>query len=115
MGEMEKVHVYLDDWRPCPEGFVLAKNAEECLLLLRECRVGILSLDHDLGAGELTGTDLVIQMIQERLFADVIYLHTSSLEGKRRMHDMLQASKPEHVVVFPYPIPNEVLNEFRPQ
>ena len=43
------IHVYLDDLRPCPQGFALAKDAKECISLLQEFEVDILSLDHDLG------------------------------------------------------------------
>ena len=43
------IHVYLDDLRPCPQGFTLAKDVKECISLLQECEVDILSLDHDLG------------------------------------------------------------------
>lgn len=46
------IHLFLDDYRRCPQGFTLARNAEECLLMLKECEVGILSLDFDLGPGK---------------------------------------------------------------
>lgn len=48
------MHVFLDDYRACPKGFVLATNAEECLMLLREGDVDILSLDYELGRIRLT-------------------------------------------------------------
>jgi hypothetical protein len=53
------IHVFLDDYRPCPPGFVAAKSAEECILLLEAEEVDILSLDYDLGWGNPTGLDVV--------------------------------------------------------
>ena len=105
------IHVYLDDWRRCPEGFVLAKNAEECLLLLEQEDVDILSLDHDLGPGELTGTDLVKEMVQRGLYAKRIYLHTSSLLGRQRMYQLLYAHKPDEVMLYNGPMPVHVIQE----
>jgi len=41
--------VYLDDIRPCPEGWVLARSYEEAVELLKTGLVTEISLDHDLG------------------------------------------------------------------
>ena len=41
--------VYLDDLRPVPDGWVLAKTASEAIGLLTTRTVTDLSLDHDLG------------------------------------------------------------------
>lgn len=105
------INVYLDDWRRCPEGFVLAKNAEECLLLLEHEEVDILSLDHDLGIHEATGTDLVMEMVQRGLYAKRIFLHTSSLIGRQRMYELLYLNKPEDVQLYNGPMTDEVLKE----
>ncbi|UHA73098.1 cyclic-phosphate processing receiver domain-containing protein [Paenibacillus sp. 481] len=108
------IHVYLDDWRRCPAGFALAKNMEECLLLLEEEEVGILSLDHDLGPGEPTGTELVMEMVRRKAYpSQAIYLHTSSLIGKQRMYELLYTSKPEHVQLISGPMPDAVLERVR--
>lgn len=108
---MEPIHVYLDDWRQCPKGFVLAKNMEECLTLLESYEVDILSLDHDLGWHEPTGTELVAEIISRKCYAKRIYLHTSSTEGRMRMHQMLYAAKPDEVEVYPHPVPAQLLYE----
>lgn len=105
------IHVYLDDWRRCPEGFVLAKNAEECLLLLEHEDVDILSLDHDLGIHEPTGTDLVKEMVNRGLYAKRIFLHTSSFSGRQRMYEMLYANKPKDVELYNGPMTPDVLKE----
>ncbi|CAM2783760.1 cyclic-phosphate processing receiver domain-containing protein [Paenibacillus sediminis] len=105
------IHVFMDDMRRCPAGFTLARSGEECLELLRECEVGILSLDHDMGPGEMTGTDVVAVMITDKLYPREIYLHTSSLIGKRKMYEMLYEHKPEYVVLHDGPMPHSVLTQ----
>lgn len=106
-----KVNVYVDDQRRCPKGFVLARNADECLSLLESCEVHILSLDHDLGWDEPTGFDLVRRMVERGLYADQIYLHTSSVTGRLNMYQLLYSAKPEHVVVHNGPMPDALLLE----
>lgn len=58
------IHVYLDDYRPCPKGFVLARNAEECKLLIDSESIDILSLDYDLGWNEPTGYEVVRHLVE---------------------------------------------------
>ena len=58
------INLYIDDTRPKPEGFILAKTAEEAIKIIDSENIEILSLDHDLGTnrrGQLspTGYDLV--------------------------------------------------------
>lgn len=107
------IHIYLDDWRRRPDGFVLARNMDECLALLESDEVDILSLDHDLGPGEPTGTELVKEMVRRKLYAKRIYLHTSSALGRQRMHELLYSNKPEGVVLHNGPMPDQVLEEVR--
>jgi hypothetical protein len=109
----KKIHVYLDDMRPCPKGFVPAKNMEECLTLLKECEVGILSLDHDLGWNQPNGFELVQRMTEQQLYPEVIYIHTSSSIGRRNMFDWLYKHKPEHVKLHNRELPQEVLEEVK--
>ncbi|MBD0379374.1 cyclic-phosphate processing receiver domain-containing protein [Paenibacillus sedimenti] len=104
------IHIYLDDLRPCPQGFALAKNAEECIMMLDTCEVDILSLDHDLGWGtQQTGMDVVLWMIQKRIFPRSIYIHTSSPSACTNMYQMLYSVKPETVKLYPGRIPDDVL------
>lgn len=105
------IHLYLDDWRSCPKGFALARNGEECLLMLRECEVDILSLDFELGHGQMNGGDVVAAMIAEKLYPKQIYLHTSSPWGRRKMYEMLYEHMPSDVVVHNGPMPQEVLDK----
>nr|WP_202128575.1 cyclic-phosphate processing receiver domain-containing protein [Paenibacillus dendrobii] len=99
----------MDDCRRCPQGFALARNVQECLLMLQECEVDILSLDYDLGPGESTGKTVVQGMIAKQLYPKEIYLHTSSMWGKKEMYELLYQSVPEHVKLHNGPMPAEVL------
>ncbi|BFH62173.1 cyclic-phosphate processing receiver domain-containing protein [Paenibacillus azoreducens] len=103
------IHVYLDDHRRCPQGFALARNAEECLLMLEECEIDILSLDFDLGPGEPTGGDVVRGMIARQLFPREIYLHTSSIWGKKEMYELLYQAVPAHVKLHNGPMPQDLV------
>lgn len=91
------IHVYLDDFRKCPKGFVLAKNSEECKLLIDDEQIDILSLDFDLGWNQPTGMDVVRHLIATKKFPKRIFLHTSSLAGMQQMYAALRDSIPQHV------------------
>jgi hypothetical protein len=98
------IHVYLDDMRPCPRGFTSANNAEQCILLLQEFEIQVLSLDHDLGWNQKNGDEVVSWMIRHKKFAKEIYLHSSSLPARKRMYEMLIIAKPEDVQLYQTPV-----------
>lgn len=103
------MHVFLDDYRSCPKGFVLATNAEECLMLLREGDIDILSLDYELGPDSMNGGEVAAAIVREGLYPRQIYLHTSSMYGKRQMYEMLYSNKPDSVVIHNGPMTVEVM------
>ncbi|RTE05404.1 cyclic-phosphate processing receiver domain-containing protein [Paenibacillus whitsoniae] len=106
------IHVYLDDSRPCPSGFVLARDAVECIALLEECEVDILSLDHDLGwMTKQTGMDVAEWLVQTRKFPQTVYIHTSSPWACKEMFQLLNGAKPEGMTLFPHKMPDELLLE----
>ncbi|OGX68256.1 MAG: cell division protein FtsJ [Paenibacillus sp. RIFOXYA1_FULL_44_5] len=107
------IHVFMDDLRSCPEGFVFARSVEECLLLLTGSEVGVLSLDYDMGFGQATGLDLVHSMINHQAFPQEIYLHSSHQWGRSQMHQLLYHHKPTHVRLYAYPMPDDVKNKIR--
>lgn len=107
---MRKIHVYLDDMRPCPKGFTLANSMEECIVLLRECPVGILSLDFDLGWNQPNGYELATYMVQHGLYAQEIYFHSSDPAGRLNMYRILSQNKPEHVILHPGPMPQALID-----
>lgn len=107
------MHVYMDDFRPCPPGFVLARDIEECLLLLEEGDIEVLSLDYDLGWGQPTGLDLVQRMINSGLYAKEIYLHSSSPTGRLHMYQLLSQHVPDRVLLVHGALSPERLEEIR--
>ncbi|GJM81736.1 hypothetical protein HMSSN139_42320 [Paenibacillus sp. HMSSN-139] len=104
------IHVYMDDFRRCPQGFTLARTVEECLELLRLTEVDILSLDYDMGPDEPTGTEMRPPWFGKG-FPREIYLHTSSITGKKSMYEILYQGLPEQVQLHNGPIPFERLEE----
>ncbi|MHA7963334.1 cyclic-phosphate processing receiver domain-containing protein [Paenibacillus sp. CAU 1782] len=105
------IHVYLDDYRACPAGFVLAKDARECRLLLEAEAVDILSLDFDLGWGQPTGMEVVRHIIASRKFPRRIYIHTSSAAGRVSMYHELSHHLPSDTQLFGGPMPASLLQE----
>jgi hypothetical protein len=105
------IHVYLDDARRCPKGFVLARNAEECMLLLQEEEVDILSLDYDLGWNQPTGGEVARFIASSGKFPKRIFLHTSSQLGKIKMYELLRQTKPDGVMLYDGPMPESLIQE----
>ncbi|WP_123040649.1 cyclic-phosphate processing receiver domain-containing protein [Cohnella candidum] len=105
------IHVYLDDLRPCPPGFVLARSAEECLLLLAESEVGILSLDYELGYGQPNGAAVVKGIIVSGKYPKEVYVHSSSPMGRAHMVKLLRDAEPPGVAIHDGPMPESVLRE----
>jgi len=103
------IHVYMDDVRPCPKGFVLCRTVDETIALLKECEVGILSLDYEMGWDQPPGYAVVEFMVTHGIYPREIYLHTSSSMGRAKMFQQLYKNKPLHVAVHSYPMPDEVL------
>jgi hypothetical protein len=104
------INVFLDDMRPCPRGFVPARTAEECLLLLAECDVRLLSLDYELGYGQPNGMAVVRGMIASGDYPEEIYVHSSSMSGRAAMVRALREAAPAGVVVHDGPMPEDVLS-----
>ncbi|MFC4597942.1 cyclic-phosphate processing receiver domain-containing protein [Cohnella hongkongensis] len=105
------INVYLDDVRPCPRGFVAARTAQECLLLLSECDIDILSLDYELGFGQPNGLAVVHGMIAADKYPRRIYVHSSSMLGRANMVRDLRAAGPAGVEIHDGPMPQAVLRE----
>nr|WP_245339019.1 cyclic-phosphate processing receiver domain-containing protein [Paenibacillus shirakamiensis] len=101
----------MDDLRRCPDGFTLTRSGEECLDILRATSVDILSLDFDMGPDQMTGGEVASIMAQEGLFAKEIFLHSSSLQGKTKMYEILFQVKPDEVELYIDPVPFDRLDE----
>jgi hypothetical protein len=99
--------VFLDDERPVPDGWVLARWPDEVIELLRTGTVTHLSLDHDLGDDERgTGYDVVL-WIEEAVaihafVPPVITVHSANSSARQKMQagieaiGRLQASRRHH-------------------
>ncbi|MEK4295932.1 MULTISPECIES: cyclic-phosphate processing receiver domain-containing protein [Paenibacillus] len=105
------IHIYMDDLRKVPKGFALARSTEECLLMLRECEVDILSLDYDMGPGDYSGGEVARRIVLEGLFPREIYLHTSSLWGRKEMYEILYTAKPEGMLLVNGPLSSDKLRD----
>lgn len=92
------INLYVDDLRDCPDGFTIARTAEQAKYYLENYHVHILSLDHDLGEDENgvllpTGYDLVKYICENGLRADKIYLHTDNGVGRENMFHTLKGAQ----------------------
>ncbi|TVY02291.1 cyclic-phosphate processing receiver domain-containing protein [Cohnella terricola] len=103
------INLFLDDVRPCPRGFALARSAEECLLMLAECEVNILSLDFELGYGQPNGLVVVHGIIASGKYPRHIYIHSSSIMGRIQMVRDLRAANPLGVEIHDGPMTPQVL------
>ncbi|WP_307719849.1 cyclic-phosphate processing receiver domain-containing protein [Paenibacillus kobensis] len=108
MGDGTLKHIFLDDYRKCPSGFVLARDAEECIMLLANMPVGILSLDYDLGYGQPTGLEVVRYIVEHGIYPQEVYLHTSSEAGRMQMYRLLSQHAPKDMVLHYRAMPDEV-------
>lgn len=86
--------LFVDDLRPCPDGWVLAKTATEAISVLITGEVRELSLDHDLGEpeSEVGSGYQVVCWLEERAHAGdwrhvprVIAIHSANPVGHQRM------------------------------
>lgn len=103
------MNVYLDDLRWCPDGYVLAKNYDECIDLLEHNQVEVASFDHDLGEWGYYARDgysickwLCYQYKVNNLnyFPKIIYLHSANPVGRKNMYELLNRYKPDDVEVY---------------
>jgi hypothetical protein len=84
------MRLYLDDHRPAPPGWTLARSAEEAISQLRSGTVTELSLDYDLGDPCFgTGLDVLDWLekavSERRLSLPRLQAHSGSPLGRRRL------------------------------
>jgi hypothetical protein len=83
------MRIFLDDTRPAPHGWVLARWPAEVIALLETGKVEELSLDHDLGDAHRTGYDVLVwieEAVALRGFRPpVIAVHSANAVGRQRM------------------------------
>lgn len=89
----EKINLYVDDLRDCPDGFVISRTIEQAKYYFENYNIRILSLDHDLWVDELgnllpTGYDVVKYICAEGLRADKSDTSDNSV-GRDNMYSTL--------------------------
>jgi hypothetical protein len=84
--------LWLDDIRPCPDGYLHARSVNEAIKLLEEHDCEYASLDHDLGDFADDGGDggdgfkLVLWMAEhDRWPTQGIRVHSANAPGMKRM------------------------------
>lgn len=107
---MEKLKVFLDDVRQCPEGYSFVDNIDDCIELLERFPIAHLSLDHDLAHKSKNGLALVEYMVRNGLYADRITIHSANAAGGKAMYNsLIQAQEnkkiPETVRIRLHPLP----------
>lgn len=83
--------LWLDDERPAPEGWDLAKTAGHAIMLLASGNYGEVSLDHDLGP-DIVGTGYQVAcwleeqvMSDPHFFAPIVHVHTANPSARGKM------------------------------
>ncbi|MCY9592321.1 cyclic-phosphate processing receiver domain-containing protein [Paenibacillus chitinolyticus] len=109
------IDLFLDDLRPCPKGFHIARTVEEAVSICESNNIRRLSLDHDLGGVEgnytLTGYDFCKWLVEKWVLGDysalpeAIFLHTSNPVGRDNMRQILHRYNPGEVKVYNSPMP----------
>lgn len=86
--------LWVDDERPAPEGWVLAKTSAEAIEILGANEVTEMSLDYSLGRGD-TG-DNVLYWLRDYngRWPGHISAHSSSYDGRLLIEEMVRAFRP---------------------
>jgi hypothetical protein len=88
-GYPHAVKLWLDDIRPCPDGYTHARSVNEAIKLLERGDCAYASLDHDLGDFAEDGGDgfkLVLWIAEhDRWPSDGIRVHSANPPGMARM------------------------------
>lgn len=93
--------VYLDDIRPCPDGWTLVRWPEEAIALLQTGQVTEISLDHDLGDDNHgTGNDVVLWIEEQTALhgfvPPVMWVHSDNWAKRPTMEAGIQNIERHH-------------------
>ena len=92
---MSNLKLYVDDVRPAPKGWDLAKSFHEAIYRLEKKMYREVSLDHDLGCfygnKEMTGGDILKWLIARKLegkhVPKIVRLHTANVVALNWMEE----------------------------
>jgi hypothetical protein len=93
--EVGQLKVWLDDVRPAPDGWVLAKNVQEAQAHLEAGEVTHLSLDHDLGGDGPDAYALCLWMAENNVWpTESIGIHSYNPVGRENMRAVINRYSP---------------------
>lgn len=91
------IKIWLDDVRPAPHGYALAKSVNEAIRLIEQSEaegttIELLDLDHDLGDYAYDGGDAIkiLDYLAERETFYPVALHTANVVGRANMERMIK-------------------------
>lgn len=65
------LRLYVDDLRPCPDGWMVARDFHHAIAMLEQYEFEVVSLDHDIdsfyGMKEMTGRDILNWLIARKV------------------------------------------------
>ena len=97
--------LYVDDvrfpkvWQNKLDEVTVARTYEQALKNLMVRKFDVVDLDHDL-AEEKTGYDIVKFMVENKIFAPTIYLHTANPVGRNNMKQLLERYTKSKFLVY---------------
>ncbi|MDQ0061436.1 cyclic-phosphate processing receiver domain-containing protein [Paenibacillus harenae] len=91
--------LFLDDRRPCPAGYRLARTADECISLIKENEITVLSLDYNLGIGQPKGYAVAKYIAANASYPPKIIIHSNDRIGRIRMYRLLRKHMPSHASI----------------
>lgn len=97
-----KINIYMDDIRNPPKEeweeyqWIPARKAEDVIYLLRMGVVEHMSLDHDMGIGEITGYELLAWMEEHDVWpSGNIWVHSANPTGAQQMALIIEKHQKE--------------------
>jgi hypothetical protein len=85
------IKLYMDDWRECPEGWLLARTVDQAKWYILNADVYDCSLDHDMGNGYPNGTDIVRWMVETGNWPKKKpNVHSDNPYGAERMRSLIE-------------------------
>lgn len=87
--------IWVDDCKPAPDGFAVARTYDLALQMLRRFDYAELYLDHDLGEDGRTGYDLLMQLIEEDRVPPRVVCISWNPVGRKRILAALETIAPQ--------------------
>ena len=83
------IHLWVDDERPAPQGWVWAKTALEAITVLKSFHVSEISMDHDLGDVQQDGSQVTCYILEQAYMGNIPkmewHIHSQNPVGAQKM------------------------------